>query len=83
MVVLYVACLPLNAVLTLLGVRFCVRNKVDVPTAKQFEKPKINNEELEVEETEEIIDEDGNKKIVKVKPKNKDKEKDKDKLKGK
>jgi len=33
MVVLYVACLPLNAVLTLLGVRFCVRNKVDVPTA--------------------------------------------------
>lgn len=53
MVVLYVACLPLNAVLTLLGVRFCVRNKVDVPTAKSLalensqNKISVNTDSLE------------------------------------
>ena len=55
MVVLYVACLPLNAILTLLGVRFCVRNKVDVPTAKQLalENPHMKIDVIKEENTDE------------------------------
>ena len=55
MVVLYVACLPLNAILTLLGVRFCVRNKVDVPTVKQLalENPHMKIDVIKEENTDE------------------------------